>query len=123
MESITFSYDEVSDILYIYFGTKRPASGVPINDALLLRINWDEKELVGLTIFDYKDTCKRSRLELYGLYEMDIESSQFVKNLLQSRPLNQFLKITEENKISVSPIMIESAPLKVNIEDILAHRV
>jgi len=120
LESITFSHDKISDILYIYFGSNRPASGVPINDALLLRINWDEKELVGLTIFDYKDTCKRSRLELYGLDEMDIESSQFVKNLLQSRPLNQFLKITEENKISVSPIKIESASLKVNIEDILA---
>ena len=67
-----------------------------------------------------KDTCKRSQLELYGLEEMDIEPSQFVKNLLQSRPLNQFLKMTEENKISVSPIKIESAFLKVNIEDILA---
>jgi uncharacterized protein YuzE len=120
MESITFSYDDLSDSLYIFFGTNRPATGVPINDAILLRIDWEKKQLIGLTIFDYKTTCKQGQLELYGLNELDQKSSKFVRTLLKTRPLSQFLKMTVENKVSVSPIKIESAPIKVNIEDILA---
>ncbi|NIR52377.1 DUF2283 domain-containing protein [candidate division KSB1 bacterium] len=120
MDSITFSYDDFADTLYIYFGDNRPATEVPINDSVLLRIDWEKKELLGLTIFDYKTTCQRSQLELYGLNELGTESTEFCIEASQVKTAQSIPKKDSKNRIRVFPIRIESAPKKVNIEDMLA---
>ncbi len=104
-EKITFSYDSEADILYVAFGTTRPGIGLLINASLLLRVNRQMKELVGLSIFDYQQTAKKSRLELYGLKELDIAAQNLALSLLQTAPLNRFLQLVQNgrNKIFVKP--------------------
>ena len=106
-EKITFSYDSEADILYVAFGASRPGIGLLINDSLLLRVNQQMKALVGLSIFDYQQTAKKSRLELYGLRELGTEAQNLALSLLQTAPLNRFLQLMQNgrNKIYVKPTL------------------
>ena len=106
-EKITFSYDSEADILYVAFGASRPGIGLLINDSLLLRVNQQMKDLVGLSVFDYQQTAKKSRLELYGLRELDIEAQNLALSLLQTAPLNRFLQLIQNgrNKVYVKPTL------------------
>ncbi len=89
-EKISFSYDAEADVLYVTFGSTRAGIGLSINDSLLLRTDQQMKTLIGLSIFDYSQTSKKSRIELYGLKEMSAEAGAFALKLLQSSPLNRF---------------------------------
>jgi len=106
-EKITFSYDSEADILYVAFGAARSGIGLLINDSLLLRVDQQMKDLVGLSIFDYQQTVKKSRLELYGLKELDTEAQNLALSLLQTAPLNRFLLLIQNgrNKVHVKPML------------------
>ena len=46
-------YDETSDTLYVSFSPNEKATGIELNEHVLLRINKAERRPVGLTIFEY----------------------------------------------------------------------
>jgi uncharacterized protein YuzE len=102
---ISFSYDAEADILYIAFGANRPGIGLPINDSVLLRMDQQMRTLIGLSIFDYSQTSKRNRIELYGLQEMSAETKTLALRLLQRSPLNRFftLAASGRDKLYVKP--------------------
>ncbi|MEK7729428.1 MAG: DUF2283 domain-containing protein [candidate division KSB1 bacterium] len=102
---ISFSYDAEADILYVAFGAARPGVGLSINDSLLLRMDQQMKTLIGLSVFDYSQTSKKSRIELYGLQEMSKEARTLALKLLQSSPLNRFFTLapTGRDKLYVKP--------------------
>jgi uncharacterized protein YuzE len=106
-EKITFSYDAEADILYVAFGISRPGIGLLINDNLLLRVDQEMKELVGLSIFDYRETMKKNRLALYGLKEMSAKAKNLALSLLQAPPLNRFFLLLKagQNKHYVQPTL------------------
>ncbi len=106
-EKISFSYDSEADILYVAFGAARPGVGLLINDNLLLRVDEKMKALVGLSIFDYQQTMKKERLELYGLKEMSTKAKNFALLLLQTPPLNCFFLFEKNgrNKLYVKPTL------------------
>ncbi len=102
---IFFSYDAEADVLYVAFGSARPGIGLSINDSLLLRTDQQMKALIGLSIFDYSQTSKKSRIELYGLQEMRAEARTLALKLLQSSLLNRFFILTStgRDKLYVKP--------------------
>ncbi len=102
---ISFSYGAEADVLCVAFGSARPGVGLSINDSLLLRTDQQMKTLVGLSIFDYSQTSKKSRIELYGLQEMSAEARTLALKLLQGTPLNRFsiLTPTGREKLYVKP--------------------
>lgn len=104
-EKISFSYDAEADILYVTFGAMRAGVGLAINDSVLLRMDQQMKTLIGLSIFDYSQTSKKSRIELYGLQEMSNEASALALKLLQRPPLNRFftLAASGRDKLYVKP--------------------
>ena len=53
MTTPTLHYDEASDTLYISFAPGEHATGIELNEHILLRINKAERRAVGLTIFEY----------------------------------------------------------------------
>src|SRR5262245_28638793 len=48
-----FHYDEESDTLYVSFAPGEAATGIALNDHMLLRINKHERRAIGLTLFAY----------------------------------------------------------------------
>ena len=53
MAKPVFNYDEASDTLYVSFAPGEQATGIELNDHILIRINKDERRAIGLTFFDY----------------------------------------------------------------------
>jgi uncharacterized protein YuzE len=53
MEQPLITYDETSDSLTIAFAVGKPATGIELNDHILLRIDRDNRKAVGITLFDY----------------------------------------------------------------------
>ena len=48
-----FHYDELSDTLYVSFAPGVKATGIELNNNILLRIDKDKRKAVGITFFDY----------------------------------------------------------------------
>lgn len=119
MEQITFSYDELSDTMYILFGENHPATGIELNEDVLLRVDLDKKKLIGLSIFDYSKVSEQNQIELVGLNKIPGESVPFVIQLLKSKPLNQFLKMINQQTVKLSKVVIEPKIKEINIDHIL----
>ena len=51
---MTWDYDEASDVLYISFGTPRPACGEHIDEDIVIRRSPEDNEVVGITVIGFK---------------------------------------------------------------------
>jgi uncharacterized protein YuzE len=47
---MTVDYDSRADVLYVAFGRNRSAVGVELEEGVVLRVDPDTRELVGITI-------------------------------------------------------------------------
>jgi uncharacterized protein YuzE len=114
MTEIQFNYDEMSDTLYITFAPGEQATGIELNDYLLLRINKKERRAVGLTIFEYSVWVQSTELgprsfPLSGLAQLSVDLRALVFDILQRSPVSEVLavsaytpdRITEPTPIAV----------------------
>ncbi|MDM8525980.1 DUF2283 domain-containing protein [Desulfococcaceae bacterium HSG8] len=89
-------YDEISDSLYITFEVGKSATGIELNDQILLRIDKDNRKAVGITISDYSIISQNTEIgprsfPLDGLNELSDETREIVYEILLSHPVNEFL--------------------------------
>ncbi len=94
-----FNYDEISDTLYVTFTSGEPATGIELNDYLLLRINKREQRAVGLTIFEYSVLAQPTELgprsfPHTGLQQLSPSLRELVLTILQQPPVNAFLVVS-----------------------------
>jgi uncharacterized protein YuzE len=114
MTEIQFNYDEMSDTLYITFAPGEQATGIELNDYLLMRINKKERRAVGLTIFEYSVWVQSTELgprsfPLSGLAQLSVDLRALVFDILQRSPVSEVLvvsaytpdRITEPTPIAV----------------------
>ncbi len=71
------SYDEISDTLYISYEPDQEATGIELNEHILLRIDEHRRKLVGITVFDYSIVAQRAEMgprsfPLMGLRELPL---------------------------------------------------
>jgi len=52
------NYDEISDTLYVSFEPGKKATGIELNDHILLRINKKERRAIGLTWPEKLPSCR-----------------------------------------------------------------
>ena len=99
MATPTLHYDETSDTLYISFAPGEPATGLELNEHILLRINTAERRAVGLTLFEYSllaqptDLGPRS-VPLRGLAELSTELRELALEIVQHPPVSEFLTLS-----------------------------
>ena len=87
MNSVRITYDAEGDILYITFGTPRPATGYQLSDQILLRMDHESDTPAGLTIFNFLHHAgSESGIELG-----EIEDE--VMPVLSSEPISRFLRV------------------------------
>jgi len=61
MAKPNLNYDEESDTLYVSFEPGEEATGIELNDHILLRINKKERKAIGLTFFEYSLLAQKNR--------------------------------------------------------------
>ena len=57
-----FNYDDMSDTLYVSFEPSENATGIELNDHILLRINKKEQRAVGLTFLEYSLLVQKTEM-------------------------------------------------------------
>lgn len=111
MNKYKINYDEISDTLYISFEAGTKATGIELNNNILLRINKNERKAVGITIFDYSLLSQRAdfgprSFPLTGLAELSEELQDLVVEILQSQPVADILNLS-----TYTPTYAEAVPI------------
>ena len=106
MNSVRITYDAEGDILYITFGTPRPATGYQLSDQILLRMDPKTDTPAGLTIFNFLHHAgSESGIELGEIEEE-------VMPIISSEPVSRFLRIQSDgdrvNACLLQPSLKES---------------
>lgn len=107
----TFHYDEISDTLYVSYSPGEKATGIELNDYILLRINKKERRAVGLTVLDYSVLAAKTALglrsfPLTGLSELSDELREIVTSILLKPPISNILLLS-----AYTPTMTEIIPI------------
>ena len=111
MNTSTFDYDEISDTLYISFAPGEEATGIELNDHILLRINKQARSVIGMTLFEYSLLAQKTELgprsfPLNGLMKLSDELREIVLDILRHAPLNNILTIS-----AYTPSIAETIPI------------
>ena len=111
-ESIS-NYDEVSDTLYVSFAPGEKATGIELNDHILLRINKREGRAIGLTFLDYSLLAQRTEMgprsfPLTGLAELSEELRDMVLDILRRPPVSDILFLSTYTPSAAEMIPITS---------------
>ena len=111
MTKPTFNYDEMSDTLYISFEPGEKATGIELNDHILLRINKKEHKAVGLTFFEYSLLAQKTEIgprsfPLTGLAELSDELRGIVFDIMLHPPVSNILFIS-----TYTPSIVETIPI------------
>ena len=104
-------YDEVSDTLHVSFTPGEKATGIELNDHILLRINKKDRRAIGLTFLDYSLLAQRTEVgprsfPLTGLAEISEELRETVLEILRRPPVSDFLFLS-----SYTPSIAEAIPI------------
>ncbi len=92
-------YDEPSDTLIIAFEPGKPATGIELNEHILLRIDKETRQAVGLTFLDYSLLAQKAdygprSFPMTGLAQLPKELCQLVLEILQRPPVSEILTVS-----------------------------
>ncbi len=99
MDKPIFNYDETSDTLYVSFEPGEKATGIELNENILLRINKQARKAVGLTFLNYSVLAQRTEIgprsfPLTGLTELSAELRELVLGILLKPPVSDILSLS-----------------------------
>jgi len=111
MRKLNTNYDEMSDTLYVSFEPGTKATGIELNEHILLRINRNKRKAVGLTFFEYSLLAQKTELgprsfPLTGLLELSDDLRQIVLDILLTRPVSDILSVS-----AFTPSAVETIPI------------
>ena len=106
-----FNYDEPSDTLYVSFAPGEKATGIELNDHILLRINKEERKALGLTFFEYSILAQRTEIgqrsfPLTGLAQLSNELRELVLDIVRRPPVSSILSMS-----AYTPSFAETIPI------------
>ncbi len=105
------NYDEVSDTLYVSFEPGKKATGIELNEHILLRINRRERRAIGLTFLEYSILAQKTEVgprsfPLVGLSKLSDELREIVLEILQCAPVSDILSLS-----AYTPSVVETIPI------------
>ena len=106
-----FHYDEASDTLYVSFAPGETATGIALNDHMLLRINKHERRAIGLTLFDYSVLAQHTEVgprsfPLTGLMQLSEDLRSLVLDILRRPPVCALLSLS-----AYTPSLVDTVPI------------
>jgi uncharacterized protein YuzE len=111
MKEPVISYDETSDSLYISFEPGTKATGIELNEHILLKIDKKTRRPIGLTLFEYSLLVQKTDLgprsfPLTGLRDLSDELREMALEVLLSPPVSNFLSVS-----AYTPSILETIPI------------
>ena len=111
MTTPTINYDEASDTLYMSFIPDRKATGIELNEHILLRIDKDSSRAVGITFLNYSILIQKAdfgprSFPLTGLARLSDETREMVMNILADAPVKEILSLS-----TYTPSLTEEIPI------------
>ncbi|MBI5839849.1 MAG: DUF2283 domain-containing protein [Chloroflexi bacterium] len=111
MNQPTMNYDETSDTLYISFAPGEKATGIELNDHILLRIDKEKRQAIGVTFLNYSILAQKAdfgprSLPLTGLAQLSDELRAIVVDILESSPVKEILSLS-----TYTPSVSEAIPI------------
>lgn len=106
-------YDEPSDTLYIAFVPGKSATGIELNEHILLRIDRQQRTAVGLTLFDFSLLAQRTEMgprsfPLSGLADLSDEMREMALDILRSAPVRDYLTLSAYTPAASQAVPITS---------------
>ncbi len=110
---MTEEYDEQNDTHNISFVVGKNATGIELNEHILLRVDLEKRRAVGLTLFDYSILLQKTELgfrslPLNGLEELPPDVRETVVEILLSSPVKDVLSLSAYMTSGVETIPITS---------------
>lgn len=95
-----FNYDKISDSLSVTFIENEGATGIELNENVLLKVDLKKKRAVSLTLFNYSLLSKKSEFgirsfPLTELGDLPKEIREIVVTILTSKPVNEILTVSD----------------------------
>ena len=111
MNSPVINYDEISDTLYISFIPNVKATGIELNDHILLRIDKENRQAVGLTFLNYSILIQKAdfgprSFPLTGLTKLPKETRELVMDIMGKSPVKEILSLS-----TFTPSFSEALPI------------
>ena len=99
IDCVRDKYDEESDTLQFLFVPGQSATGLELNENILLRVNRGAGEAVGLTIFNYSVLAQPTEMgprsvSLTGLADLSPELRAIALAILRRSPVADYLKLS-----------------------------
>jgi len=111
MKKPIINYDEASDTLYISFEPGIDATGIELNEHILLRIDKEKRKAIGITFLEYSLLAQKSdfgprSFPLTGLNQLSGDSRELVVSILLSPPVRDYLVLS-----TYTPSYSEAIPI------------
>ncbi|MBI3761783.1 MAG: DUF2283 domain-containing protein [Chloroflexi bacterium] len=111
MNKPIINYDELSDTLYVSFEPGEKATGIELNDHILLRIDKERRKAVGITFLDYSLLAQKAdfgprSFPLTGLADLSSELREIAVDILLRPPVNAILTLS-----TYTPSISEAIPI------------
>ena len=105
------NYDEASDTLYVSFVPNVKATGIELNDHILLRIDKEARRAVGITLLNYSILIQKAdfgprSFPLTGLAKLSEENREIVLAILEKSPVKEILSLS-----TYTPSLAEAIPI------------
>lgn len=104
-------YDEMSDLLDVYFGEKRAAWTIELTDHIMLSLDRQTGQAVSLSFLDFTELIRPTPLgppsfPLTGLADLPATERKLVIQALTTPPVNKWLDISVVQTMPDSPFIV-----------------
>ncbi len=123
MSEPTYKYDEMSDTMYISFMAGEKGTGIELNEQILLRVDFEKKCAVGITLFNYSVLTQPTELgfrslPISGLTGLPDKEREIVLEILFSNPVRNVLSVS-----AYTPTVLETIPITSLQSSVLERKV
>ena len=106
-----YEYDEVSDLLDVYFGEKRPAWTIELTDHIMLSLDRQTGQAVSLSFLDFSELIRPAALgprsfPLTGLADLPLAERDLVIKVLTTPPVETWLDVSAVQTLPDSPFAV-----------------
>jgi uncharacterized protein YuzE len=111
MSQPIINYDETSDTLHISFEPGVKATGIELNDNILLRIDKAHRKVIGLTFLNYSILAQKAdfgprSFPLTGIARLSSEMKEIVMEVISNSPVKEILSLS-----TYTPSFAEAIPI------------
>lgn len=106
-----YKYDEIGDVLDVYFGEKRPAWTIELTNNIMISIDRQTEQVLALSFLDFTELIRPTPLgprsfPLTGLADLPLAERDLVVKILTTPPVNAWLDLSAVQTLPDSPFAV-----------------